>query len=155
VDRWHQRVVAVAFAGDGRWGYVAEDGALARVVVGGAVAAEGPWATDLAFGDGGRQAYVVGGGDGALVVDEAGQHAFDLVVADTLQYVAGGRTWTCLAGDAGRRELFVVTDGVRLGRPFDWSEIVRQTRRGADARAVRSWVAAEAGRALADGADER
>jgi hypothetical protein len=155
VDRWHERVVAVAFADDGRWGYVAEDGALAQVIVGGSVAAEGPWATDLAFGHGQRHAYVVGAGEGALVVDESGPHAFDLVVSETLQYVAGGRAWACLAGDRDRQELFVVADGVRLGRPFDWSEIVRQTRQGSGARVVRAWVAAEAERALADGADER
>jgi hypothetical protein len=47
-----------------------------------------------------------------------------------------------------RRELFVVVNGVRVGRPFDWSEIVRQVQDGDGPAVVRAWVAAEAERAI-------
>jgi hypothetical protein len=42
----------------------------------------------------------------------------------------------------------VVVNGVRVGRPFDWSEIVRQVQDGDGAAVVRAWVAAEAERAI-------
>jgi len=118
------------------------------VIVDGRVAARAPGITDLVFGRGGRQAYVTGEGERMVVVDEQTRHAFDLVVTGTLQFVGGGTVWACLVGDRVRRELFVVVDGVRVGRPFDWSEIVRQMQDGDGAAAVRAWVVAEAERAI-------
>lgn len=148
IEGWHDSVEPPAFSPDGRWGYVARDGDSVSVIVDGRVAARAPGITDLVFGRGGRQAYVTGEGERMVVVDEQTRHAFDLVVTGTLQFVGGGTVWACLAGDRVRRELFVVVDGVRVGRPFDWSEIVRQMQDGDGAAAVRAWVVAEAERAI-------
>jgi len=148
IDRWHDAVEPPAFSLDGRWGYVAHDGDSVSVMLDGRVAARAPWATDLAFGRGARQAYVTTDGDRMVVVDEVARHAFDLVVTGTLQFVGDGTAWACLAGDRARRELFVVVDGVRVGRPFDWSEIVRRMHDTDGAALVRGWVAAEAARAM-------
>lgn len=150
VGEWHDRVSAAAFADDGRWGYVADEAEQARVIIEGREVTAAPWAADVAFGVGGRSAFVVGDGEGSIVVDEAGRHPFDLVVAGSLLYVDGGRTWACLVGNERRRELFVVAGGRRVGSAFDWSELVRLARGDGDPASIRAWVAAEAERALAD-----
>jgi hypothetical protein len=136
------------FSPDGRWGYVARDGDSVSVIVDGAVAARAAWAADLTLGRAARQAYVTAEGDRMVVVDEQTRHVVDLVVTGTLQFVADGTVWACLAGDRAKRELFVVVNGVRVGRPFDWPEIVRRMHDGEGAAAVRAWVVAEATRAI-------
>jgi len=148
IERWHDAVEPPTFSPDGRWGYVARDGDSVSVIVDGAVAARAAWAADLTLGRAARQAYVTAEGDRMVVVDEQTRHVFDLVVTATLQFVADGTVWACLAGDRAKRELFVVVNGVRVGRPFDWPEIVRRMHDGEGAAAVRAWVVAEATRAI-------
>ena len=88
-------------------------------------------------------AFLMSEGNRMAVIDEDGRHPFDIVIAGSLQFVNGGRAWACLVGDRARRELFVVVNGERIGRSFDWSEITRQIRQDASAAVIRSWVAAE------------
>jgi hypothetical protein len=148
VGAWHERVLSLACSADGRCGYAADDEDGSVVVVDGRTAARAPWASDVALGAGGRWAAVIGQRDGAVVVDEKGRHAFDLVLAGTLQYVADGSRWACLAGDRRRQDLFLVVDGALLDR-LDWSTITRETGRGGDPGLIREWVAARAA-ALSD-----
>jgi hypothetical protein len=145
---WHARVSSLAFARVGpRWGYVANDDA---VYVDGALRATEPAAADLVISDdGSRVAWVAERGDSTDVVAGDKRHTFDLVIPATLQFLPGRPTWVCLAGDRKRRALFVVVDGRRTDRAFDWEEIVRMSQRADAVGTLRAWVAAEAWVALA------
>jgi hypothetical protein len=104
----------------------------------------------VALGAQGRHAYVVGDHGGAAVVDERSRHTFDIVLRGSLLYVASGQAWACLAGDRGRRELYLVVDGEKRDR-LDWAAVTREAERGSDESRIRDWVVARAEAALAEG----
>ncbi|MEO7367012.1 MAG: hypothetical protein ABIZ36_03585 [Gemmatimonadaceae bacterium] len=151
---WHARVSSLAFARVGpRWGYVANDEA---VYVDGALRATELAAADLVISDdGSRVAWAAERGDSTDVVADDKRHTFDLVIPATLQFLPGRPTWVCLAGDRKRRALFVVVDGRRTDRAFDWEEIVRISQRADAVGTLRARVAAEALVALAAARNSR
>jgi hypothetical protein len=150
VRQWHDSVEAPVFSSDGsRWGYIAHDSGRSTVVVDEAIVAREESATDLVLsGATRRTAYVARRGDEAAVVDDRGRHAFDLIVTGTLQFLADGSRWVCLAGDDQQRKVRVVVEGLETSRALDWSEIARLLKREPSVQSLREWVAAE-GEAMA------
>jgi hypothetical protein len=147
-QRWHSRVSSLAFDGVGRrWGYIADTG---DVYVDGALVAKEKAAADLAFSeDGSAFAYVAAQDGSTAIVAEGTRSSYDLVVPGTLQFLSGSQSWTCLAGDQRRREVFVVIDGWRTTHRIEWVELVRVAGRAEPLAALRSMIAAEARLALA------
>lgn len=140
---WHETVDTPVFAVSGnRMGYVAHGADQSEVFLDGELLAREEHASDLAIGVGARYAYVASAGDRQSVVDERGRHELDMVIDGTLQFIADGSRWVCLAGDRARRELFVVLDGTVTNRRLDWSEMVRLVQRPGALDALRTWVAA-------------
>ena len=111
------------------WGYLGRDSAQSTVVMGGEVLDSHGWAGNLVFSpDGRRYAYLVRNDDVDVIVHDRGIEEFDMVVDGTLQFVARGERWACLAGELKGRRLFVTVEGEEEVRPFEWSEFGGVTR---------------------------
>jgi hypothetical protein len=145
--RWHKRVSSLAFdAEDRMWGYVADTG---DVYINGERFAKEIAAADLTFSDDGSAfAYVAAREKSVEIVTGLGRTSFDLVVPGTLQFLSGTSTWTCLAGDQQRRDVFVVIDGKRTSHRIPWHELVRTSSLPDPVGTLRAMVAAEARLAL-------
>lgn len=149
VVAWHDEVVLVALGTGDRVGYLARDGDLLKALLSdGRELARGAL-TDLALGAREYAAWVTTEGQRQTIVTPQGHFGFDLVVAGTLQFIGDGTSWAVLVGDRARRELRVVVDGRLTGMRLDWSEVTRRVQQQAGEAGLRSWVAAEARRALA------
>ena len=148
--RWHKRVSSLAFDADDRmWGYVADTG---DVYINGERFAREIAAADLTFSeDGSAFAYVAAREKNVEIVTGLGRTSFDLVVPGTLQFLSGSSSWTCLAGDQQRRDVFVVIDGKRTSHRIAWHELVRTSALADPVGTLRAMVAAEARLALAAG----
>ena len=142
----------VVVAGGRHWGYVGHDSVRSVVVLDGLRHSDHEWAGDLALDAAGRRfAFVSRRNDSTYVVDDRGAHAFDLVVDGTLQFTSTG-CWAGLVGRWHDRSLFVVVEGNKEARRFDWWEFTGVVLDGpfpraeepGTARLLRSWVAAEA-----------
>lgn len=150
---WHDYVEPPVFAERGpRWGYIGTDSTEAVVILDGRVHARERWAAGLRIDAQGRRfAYVAQRAGLVYVVHDTGERGFDVILPETLLFLADGTRWACLAGDLDREELYVVVEGTSRTRPFDWSEagrlMLRQPEQGSapdGVDALRSWVAAEA-----------
>lgn len=141
---WHQAVEDPVYAGlTGDWGYIATEQEASLVYLNGILQAREEAARDLALSDEKGFAYVATRGAEMEIVDQSGRHPFDLVISRTLHFVEKG-DWVALVGDASSRRLFVVRNGVDVGKQLDWSELTRISDR-ADAEVIlRRWVAAAA-----------
>ena len=128
--------------------------------MGGQVMDSHGWAGNLVFSpDGLRYAYLVRNEEADVIVHDRGIEEFDMVVDGTLQFVARGERWACLAGELEGRRLFVTVEGEQDVRPFDWSDFggVTRSRTATDIttestlEALRAWVAAESAAILTGG----
>jgi hypothetical protein len=148
--RWHRRVSSAAFDVEDRmWGYVADSG---DVYINGDRFAKEIAAADLTFSeDGSAFAYVAAREKSMEIVTGLGRTSFDLVVPGTLQFLSGSSSWTCLAGDQRRRDVFVVVDGKRTSHRIPWHELVRTSALPDPVGTLRAIVAAEARLALTAG----
>jgi hypothetical protein len=152
----YETVEAPLFSRDGaRWGYLAREDSESVVVLNGAVRAKEASIRSLALSpDGSRFAYIVERGGTGYVVDERGDHRFDLLIEGSLVFVRDGRAWACLAGDRGSRRLYVAVEGTSRRRAFDWDEAARRVRRSAETglstEEARSWICDQAERILAE-----
>ena len=149
---WYAAVDAPVFGAPGKgWGYVAHAKGYDEVYVDGALRGREEHAGDLAIGaDGVRHAYVASAGNRMAIVDDRARHDLDLVIDGTLQFIANGSRWVCLAGDRRSRALYVVLDGAATSRRLDWSEMVRFVQQPGADDALRGWVAAAGILALED-----
>lgn len=148
IQHWHTRVSSLAFDAAGRrWGYVADTG---DVYMDGALLARETAVGDLVISQDGSAFAYVAARDGSMeIVAGSERRSFDLVVAGTLEFLSGSRSWTCLAGDRRRRDVFVVVDGRRTSHRIAWQELVRIASLPDPPGTLRSVVAAEARLALA------
>lgn len=94
-------------------GYAARRGATWCVVIDGREH-DGGWAAEAPVfsPDGTRAGYLTRRGDRAVAVVDDRPHTFDTAIEGTLAFSSDGRTWSILAGDLAREELYFAIDGV-------------------------------------------
>ena len=152
----YERVETLLFSREGsHWGYVARGNGESVVVLNGAVRAKESRIKTLAISpDGDRFAYIAERDGDEYVVDEQGDHRFDLLIEGSLVFVRDGRAWACLAGDRHSRHLYVAVEGTSRRRAFDWDEAARRVRRSGETSVsteeTRSWIRDQAERILAE-----
>jgi hypothetical protein len=144
------RMGALVFSADGRhWACAGARGAEHLLLWDGAARAlRGPIADPVLSPAGDRVAFVPLASPGRVVVDGR-EHAFPLVLPDTLAFGRDGRHWAVVAGHIAERRLYFVIDGTP-GPALDFEELISSVA-GADAKAtrvratlLREWAAATA-----------
>ncbi|MGH9889607.1 MAG: hypothetical protein ACREBE_29010, partial [bacterium] len=108
-------VGTLAVSSDGRHvGYAARRGAAWSVVIDGREHDGGHWAEAPVWSpDGARTGYLARRGDHAVAVVDGRDYRFDVALDGTLAFSRDGRTWSIVAGDLARQELYFAIDGTR------------------------------------------
>jgi hypothetical protein len=111
----YEEVGPLAISPDGHHvGYAARRGADWRVVIDGGEHPGGRWAEAPVWSpDGTRTGYLTRRGAQAVAVVDGRDYRFDIALDGTLAFSRDGRTWSIIAGDLARQELYFAIDGTR------------------------------------------
>jgi hypothetical protein len=111
----YDEVGGLAVSPDGNHvGYAARRGAAWCVVIDGREHDAGRWAEAPIWSrDGTRTGYLTRRGGQAVAVVDGRDYRFDIALDGTLAFSRDSRSWSIVAGDLARQELYFAIDGIR------------------------------------------